>query len=227
MRIRLLILLLCAEGLLTGLSAQVAFPALQKEIIIDKGLYRFSDFTTGKVVFLGGKYSSVMLNYNISLDEMHFIDPKGDTLAVANPASIRFINMNGNRFYYDKGWLQIIDTAKGLILAFRQVLSKSKPLQKNGYETMKPNEFAGSETFFTGNGQKFGQGYNDLFTLSAREYYFFGDENGHFTKTRRTYLLYYFNKQRDAIEAFLKANPANFNTLEDLLKVLAFCKQLE
>jgi hypothetical protein len=228
MMFRLVILLICVNALnVFGAAVQVLLPNLQPDMAFDRGLYRFSEFNKGEVVFRNGKFSDVMLNYNIWHDEMHFIDSNGDTLSVANPATIRFINMNGSRFYYDKGWLQIIDTAQGIVLAFRQVLNKSRPAQKTGYETMKPNEVAGPETFFTGNGQKYGLGNNELTVLSATEYYFFGDENSHFTKAKKTFLLAYFKKHKDDISAFVATNHTNFNVLEDLLKVLAFCKKLD
>ncbi len=226
--VRLLILLVCANALnVDGAAAQVLFSDQQPLLAFDKGLYRFSEFCKGEVVFRNGTFSTLMFNYNIWHDQMHFIDSNGDTLSVADPATVRFINMNGSRFYYDKGWLQIIDTAQGLVLAFRQVLTMSRPVQKTGYESIKSNEVVEPKSFFTGNGQKYGLVNNELTTLSATEYYFFGDENNHFIKAKKTFLLAYFKKRKDDISAFVATNHTNFNVLEDLLKVMAFCKQLE
>ena len=57
------------------------------------------------------------------MDEMHFISQGGDTMAVADPPVINYINIGPHRFYYDKGYLQTITTSVGIILAFKQVLS--------------------------------------------------------------------------------------------------------
>src|SRR3954471_8859249 len=94
-------------------------------ITSQKYIYRFPSFAEGTIVFRNGIINSAKLNYNIASDEMHFISTAGDTLSLADPATIYFISLQGSRFYYDKGFLQVIDTIAGITLAFKQELITS------------------------------------------------------------------------------------------------------
>ena len=210
----------------TGLRAQTEIPVINKELLPPKGIYRFANFTEGSVIFRSGIITAVRLNYNISSDEMHFIQQNGDTLAVADPASLSFINLNGSRFYYDKGYLQTIDTANSIILAFKQVLLAEQE-RKEAYGGVKLHEGVRTYDFFTGNGQKYILGEDDLIKVSAREYYYFGDAYGHFSKAGKEYLYTHFANHKQEIRQFLKTHHINFNTLDDLLELMRYCRGLK
>ncbi|GAC1450384.1 MAG: hypothetical protein NVSMB7_12680 [Chitinophagaceae bacterium] len=228
MRSLQLCLCLCLLTILfTDLSAQkeAAFPEIKKGSLPEKGIYRFPAFTEGTVVMRNGIISSQKLNYNISLDEMHFISEKGDTLSLSDPPAVNFISMKGGRFYYDKGYLQTIDTTGGIILAFRQLLSVQQH-HTTAYGMTEPHEGTRSYSFYTGNGQTYKMGNDEKVTVTVREYYFFGDAYGHFSKTGKIFILQHFGKQEDAIQAFLKTHHTNFNKLGDLQQLLVFCRQL-
>ena len=156
------------------LAQKQHYPTIKGELP-EKGIYRFPSFTDGTVVSRNGIISAARLNYNISLDEMHFISQNGDTLSFADPATINFISMNGTRFYYDDGYLQTIDTAGKIILAFRQGFVEQQ-LRTGAYGTTTAHEGARTYTYFTGNGQKYKLGEDEKITVTTREYYFFGDE---------------------------------------------------
>ena len=104
-----------------GLQAQdTEIPFINKSLVRAKGIYRFSAFNEGSIVFRDGIISGGRMNYNISADEMHFISQNRDTLALAAPAAVSFISLNGSRFYYDKGFIQAIDNFNGFI--FKQCI---------------------------------------------------------------------------------------------------------
>ena len=62
------------------------------------------------------------LNYNRFLDEMHFIDIRGDTLNIANAGTIKFIRINVDVFYYDNGYVKFIKDTDDIKLASKQTL---------------------------------------------------------------------------------------------------------
>ena len=69
-----------------GLWAQgTEIPVIDKSLVPLKGIYRFSSFSDGSIIFRSGIMSAARMNYNISFDEMHFINQQGDTLSVAAP----------------------------------------------------------------------------------------------------------------------------------------------
>ncbi|HMC84790.1 MAG TPA: hypothetical protein VKI61_04665 [Chitinophagaceae bacterium] len=194
----------------------------------EKGVYRFDSFRDGTVVFRNGIISSARLNYNISLDEMHFVNSSGDTLSVADPITINFISVNGSRFYYDKGngYLQVIDTAGKITLAFKQGFMQQQQ-RVGAYGTTTPHEGVRSYTYFTGNGQTYKLGDDEKITVTTREYYFFGDEYGHFIKAGKEFIYDHFPKNQPEIKSFLKTNHINFNKIEDLTSLFRYCSKLK
>lgn len=229
MHSRLLLSLFCLLVFVhTGLQAQVTPPEI-RTILPEKGIYRFNSFNEGAMIFRNGIMASGKLNYNVSLDEMHFIAENGDTLSVADPATLSFINLNGSRFYYDQGFLQTIDTATagGVILAYRQNLNAQQQRKLGAYGITEPHEGIRTMSFYTGNGQTYKLGDDEKITVTAREYFFFGDGYGHFSKASKQFILDHFDKQQDKLKEFIKTNHINFNVLKDLLKLMDFCRGLK
>ena len=229
MYMRLLILVICLTVFAdSDLQAQVKPPEI-REVLPEKGIYRFPTFNEGSIIFRNGIIAAATLNYNVSLDEMHFITGNGDTLSVADPATVNFINLNGSRFYYDKGYLQTIDTTttNGIILAFKQSLIAQQQRKYGAYGITEPHEGIRSLNFYTGNGQIYKLGGDEKITVTAGEYYFFGDTYGHFTKASKEYVLLHFKKNQPALKEFMQTNHTNFNVLKDLLKLMQFCRQLQ
>jgi len=211
-----------------GIQAQVTPPEIRMALP-QKGIYRFAAFKQGTIVYRNGIIAGGNLNYNVSLDEMHFISDRGDTLAVADPVSISFISLNDSRFYYDKGFLQTIDTAtsNGMLLAFRQVLMAQQQRKVGAYDIAQPHEGVRTYRFFTGNGQTYNLGGDDKIMVTAREYFFFGDEYGRFAKASKEYVLLRFPKNQPELKGFIKASHINFNVLKDLEKLMSFCRELK
>ncbi|MEO5682429.1 MAG: hypothetical protein ABIQ88_07285 [Chitinophagaceae bacterium] len=226
MYLRLLFLFICLAGAANYVAAQVKPPEIRKQLLPGKGVYRFPAFTEGTIVMRDGIISSQKFNYNISLDEMHFISQAGDTLSVADPVTIHFISLNGSRFYYENGFLQTLDTSNGILLAFKQHLI-SQQLRTGAYGTTTPHESVRTYSFFNGNGQRYKLGEEEAVTVTAREVYFFGDFYGRFTKAGKAFIYQHYRKQHPVISKFIKTNHTNFNKLDDLIKLLRFCATLE
>src|SRR6478609_7956182 len=56
------------------------------QVIPREAIYLLPAFTQGSAFFKNGSSSKQRFNYNSLLDEMHFINERGDTLAIAEPA---------------------------------------------------------------------------------------------------------------------------------------------
>lgn len=230
MKHALLLPILTVFMLMTVVAQRVNenMPMVRRELVKYKGFYRFSGFSEGTVVLKNGIVSSGRLNYNISLDEMQFINQQGDTLAIAQPDSINVISLKGYRFYYDKGYLQSIYANNDTVLAFKQVL-KTEHQKKESYsvEVPQPEKTISAYSFFTGNGQKYDLDAEDQLILSAKEYFFFGDGKGGFTKAGKEYFFQRYEKHQPAIKEFIKTNHSNFDKLEDILALMQFCNKLK
>ena len=228
MQQKLLFFLLYLLVINKSINAQVTPPEI-RQVLPEKGVYRFSSFSEGSIVFRTGIISGNRLNYNVSLDEMHFISDRGDTLAVADPTSISFVNLNGSRFYYDKSFFQTIDTvsANGVILAFRQLLIAQQQRKYGAYDITEPHEGIRTVNFYTGNGQTYKLGGDEKIVVTAKELYFFGDVYGHFVKASKENIILRFPKNESQLKAFIKSNHINFNVLKDLTMLMSFCRGLK
>jgi hypothetical protein len=225
--IRITWILILLAGIQLPSEAQQTAPdkGLPRELVKGKGIYRFPGFTAGTIVLRNGIIAEMPLNYNISLDEMHFIDARGDTLSLADPVSVNFISLNGSRFYFDQGYLESLDSAAGFVLAFRQSFS-FQYRQPGAYGDFIAHEGVRNYSFYNGNGQMYTLGNDDKIVLSPHEYYFFGDEYGHFSKTGKAFLYAHFPQYESDLSGFIKQEKINFNRLPDLHRLMAHCRSL-
>jgi hypothetical protein len=82
----------CIFSILLGVAAIAQHPKTYtvpagvevKEIVPANEIYQFPEFLQGLVIFKDGKSAPGKLNYNRLRAEIQFIDPKGDTLSLAN-----------------------------------------------------------------------------------------------------------------------------------------------
>jgi hypothetical protein len=215
-------------GLPPTLAAQQKdnFPTIRMEPYPEKGIYRFPAFTDGAIVMRDGMRSSQKLNFNISLNEMHFISEKGDTLSVAEPEAIRYISLQGTRFYYDKSYYQVIDSAGAIMLAFTQLLSIQQH-RVSAYGMTEPHEGVRTYSFYSMNGKTDPIGKDEKITVTARDVYFFGDKYGHFVKVSKAFILEHFQEQQDTLKNFISTNRIRFHSYGDLIKLMQFCKGLQ
>jgi hypothetical protein len=232
MKLPVLFFCFCLFSFCRQLTAQMAKETRIKtadevrEVLSEKGIYRFPEFQNGTVFFKEGGSVPAKLNYNIWLEEMHFIDEKADTLSIADPALIKYIVIGQNLFYFEKSYLEVIEKYNTVTLAVKQVL-QSEEQRKGAFGRPTLTNSVQGYDMYSADGQTYKLGRNEDLLITSKVYYFFGDEYNHFTIASREYILHKFPTHANAIEEFLKANGTKFNREADLEKLLEFCKQWE
>ena len=192
------------------------------ESVSMKDLCQYPQFVSGKVFFKSGDSTVAKLNYHKLLDEMLFIDLKGDTLSIANAAMIRLIRINNDVFYFDNGYVKLIKDTNGIKLAAKQTLKLSGKDKIGAYGMANPTSAIDSY------GQLFDQRgiyklvHREDITLKKKTQYYFGDKYNRFVWATRKNLLQQFSKQSGTLNAYLKNNNVNLNSREDLEKLLQF-----
>ncbi|HTL10716.1 MAG TPA: hypothetical protein VL307_20730 [Chitinophagaceae bacterium] len=222
------LLLYMAAAAQDAVSLQSGLGNGNRFILPLQSTYQFPTFMMGIVYFRGGEATQLMLNYNVARDEMHCIQPSGDTVIVDEPTAIASIKINNNRFYFDKDrWVQEIGTRGGVTLAYKQLI-KIQVLAALPYATKPtlPAQQTGNSTYFTGDGQKVALEEGMVGVLRTTTYYFFGDKYGNFLPANKARLLRLFPQHEFALRAFIKSHHTNFNTVEGLLEVMEFCETL-
>jgi len=185
-------------------------------------LYQYPQFVYGKVFFRSGDSIGSKLNYHKLLDEMHFIDFKGDTLNIANPGTIRFIRINNDVFYYDDGYMKMIKETNGIKLAAKQTLRVSDKNKIGAYNSANPTSAIDSYSTLIDQRGSYNLVPRVDITLKKQTQYYFGDKYNQFVWATKKNLMRQFSKQSGALNAYLKDNNINLSSREDLEKLLQF-----
>ncbi len=191
--------------------------------------YRYPQFIDGTVAFFAGTPTAGKLNYNLLLGEMHFISPAKDTLSLANESAIKEIKIGENQFYYDpkNGYLEVVTDYHSIKLAIKQMFRVAGLEKVGGYQQSSAvSSIKNYSMIANGNSSvKTLEAKGDI-VLSKEKLYFFVDQNNRFYKANKSNLLKIFAKNKKAIETYLKAQSIDFNSEENLEKILKFCSQL-
>jgi len=189
-------------------------------------LYEYPQFVYGKVFFRPGDSSSGRLNYNRFLDQMQFIDFKGDTLNIAYPGTIKFIRISNELFYYDNGYVKLIKDNNTIKLAAKRTLIVSGKNKIGAYNMASPGSAIYSYGSFNINNKNYNLTPNVDITLTKKTQYYFGDKYNHFVLANKKNLLSLYSKQDATVTAYLKENKVDFNNREDLEKLLHYLTNL-
>ena len=189
-------------------------------------LYLYPQFIYSKVFFKAGDSAMAKMNYHKYLDEMQFIDLKGDTLEIANAAMIGSIWINEDVFYYDQGYVRLLKDTKEIKLATKQALLLTGRNKIGPYD--KPSPSASIDTYSSMYTEKstYKIAPKEEIILTRKTLYYFGDKYNQFVLANRKNLLKKFSKQSAPLNAYLKENNVNFNSREDLEKLLQFLAAL-
>lgn len=230
MRFLFLLLLVLISG--TGIFAQKSTPVIVKagnnimDVLPTADVFYYPHFTNGTVFLRDGTGVATKLNYNRLVDEMHFINGKGDTLALANERDIKYIVIGNNTFYYDQGFLRVLAAGNLVKLAIKQVWIISDTRQVGAYNSTNNSVSMTSFTSYNEGGRLYDLIVNEDVILKKAENYYFGDTNNHFLLAGKKNLQMLFPKEQRRIEMYLKENKVNFNKMEDLQKIVQFLDTL-
>ena len=196
------------------------------ESIAVTDLYQYPQFRSGKVFFKPGDSGVAKLNYNRLLDDMLFIGPKGDTLSIANPGTIRSIRINDDVFYYADGYVKLIKDTNGIKLAEKQTLRVSGKEKIGAYGMANPTSAINSYGKLIDQTGVYNLVPREDVTLAKKTDYYFGDRYNRFVWATRKNLLQQFSKQSRPLNEYLKENNIDLNSREDLGKLVQFLASL-
>jgi hypothetical protein len=192
-------------------------------VLSSHGMYRFAKFRPGIVKFKDNSFAKALLNYNVILNDMQFINPNGDTLVLTDTKLVDSIRIDSNVFYYQKGYLQVIDDYNETKLVMRQVNSVQF-LKKGALGLTNPTvhtfSYADPQTNFY-NGDKL-MINEDVVLLKEISYYLVYKK---FKQTPADYdgFSKAFPAIKNEIRKYADENKINFKTEADLNKLLKFC----
>ena len=196
------------------------------DVLPTSDIFFYPDFTHGKVFLRNGTASEGKMNYNRLVDEMHFINAKGDTLALDNEKNVRFIVIATDTFYYDEGYVRLLYTGNLVKLAIRQIWIVADTRQIGAYNTTNNSVGMLSFTSINEGGRLYDLTVNEDVILKKIEVFFFGDTYNHFVAAGKNNLLMLLPKEQKRISKYLKETKINFASRDDVEKIFQFLKDL-
>lgn len=227
-----LLLLLVALTYYTNLMAQKKTFITVKagnnimDVLPTAEVFYYPDFTIGKVFLRDGTATEAKLNYSRLVDEMHFISPKGDTLALADEKNIKYIIISNDTFYYDAGYVRLLSAGNGLKVATKQIWLISEGRQIGAFNTPNSSASITSFTSYNEGGRLYDLKVNEDIVLKKAEQYYLGDNYNHFVPASKKSLLVLLPKEHERIEMYLKENKISFANKDDLIKLAKFTESL-
>jgi len=199
------------------------------DVLTTADIFYYPQFTSGKVFFKDGSRAAAKLNYTRLHDQMLFIDSKGDTLALANEKTIRFIAIDQDTFYYDEGYMRIIADNGFVKLAEKQIWVVADIRKIGTHNTQKSTVAITTLSNYndeTTRAKSHDLLLNEDMVIRREAHYYFGDEYNRFARSGKKKLLLLFPKDELRLENYLKENKVNFDKKEDLEKLAQFLGRL-
>ncbi|MDB5223060.1 MAG: hypothetical protein JWN83_1727 [Chitinophagaceae bacterium] len=196
-----------------------------KNALPKEALYMYPQFKEGVVNFKNGTLGAARLNYNRLLDEIQFIDNKGDTLSLDDEKTIALVSVGMDTFYYYLGYVKVIADINKVKFAGKEKLRLSNR-QKIG-----PMGQLVSASIDTYDKLSSAQGLDNIIsqevlTFSGYSTFFIGDLYNHFKPLNKKSLVNMYAKQQSEVENYLSENAINFSKAEDVEKLIKFLRTL-
>jgi hypothetical protein len=199
-----------------------------KDVLTSADIYHYPQFTYGKVFLRDGTKAAGKMNYNRLYGQMLFINPIGDTLALADEKNIKFIVIDKDTFYYDGGYLRLMANGGVVKLTEKQIWVLAD-IRKIGTHNRPTTTVAVTSFSSYTDGRDAAKSkdliMNEDVVLRKETQYYFGDKYNLFVPASKKGLLQLFPKEQQEIDNYLKENKVNFNKKEDVEKLYQFLLQ--
>jgi len=185
--------------------------------------YRYPQFVSGMVYFKNGTQSEGRLNLNLLNEEMQFINPAADTLSIDNEATIKYITIESDTFYYSKRrYLELISRNASIQLAKKERLKIGEAKKIGGYDQPSPTSAITSVSRIYQGTEVADLKQRAELLLVKETIYYIGDKYNNFLEANRKNLVKMFGRQEVNIDHFLKENKIRFYKEDDLKMLINF-----
>ena len=207
--------LFCACHLLAQNTNTITIKAGEDVSVLYKHIYKYPEFAHGKVNFNDGTVAGSNMNFNLLLEAMQFIDEKGDTLALANENTIKYISIGQDTFYFHEGYLQLVSTYGNTELVIKQKIkfTDEKNIGAYGIPTS-THTIDNYNTLRANNTYSLKLNKDLVYSKERKSYFNKGDRD--FIIVNKKNLLKMFSNKKAIIEDYLKQTDVDFNKEDDL-----------
>ena len=196
------------------------------EAIPQNEIYSYPEFTSGRVYLRNNSVSLVKLNYNSLLGEMQFIDPKGDTLSVADEKMISLVVIGTDTFVYDNAYLKVIASEGKVKLANNQFIEMTNKERIGEFGQAGHGSIETYGKVSTSQSPPKDLVANEVLTMAKKSVYYIGDAYNQFKVANKKNVLDMYAKNETEVKAYLKENKVDFNSEKDMKQLIIFLKNI-
>lgn len=221
MRATIVLLLLITRFDLLAQNKMVRIKAGEDALaVLRKEIYLYPAFIGGFVFFRDGTVNPGRLNYNTLVSEMHFLNDRGDTLALANEKTLKFVTVGADTFFYDNYYLREIATSTSIKLLSRQYLKVVDKQKIGGYDQPTSNSSISTYSSFTNGLMRYNINVKEDILMNRETVYYFGDRFNRFVPATKRNLLRMFAKNSTVAESLISRLNTDFTREKDLVNLV-------
>jgi hypothetical protein len=198
-------------------SSEVIKPELQQI---------FPDFRNGQIYYKSKSPIKCMLNYNFLLDEVLFINEKGEKMAIANPEDLKYVLITDRMFIpTPKGYFEVIESGNiSLVYKWNCRIIETMKEGALGLSTDAPSVYQMNRISFDSREWKMDVDKEAVASVEVIPY----------LKIKSKYVLikgaqsYFkvFHGKKSEIKTYLDQNQADFRKEADLRRLTKYCNSL-
>jgi hypothetical protein len=183
----------------------------------------FPAFETG-MLFLQQSRSQAKINYDLLTEQLFFIDAKNDTMALQNVKDVVIVQIEKRYFkYYNKAFVEVVHR-KGVNELWLRRQIKKTDVQKTGAYGLP----SATSSVTNINAVNAGNRFQDIDVTEWVKYvrritFYLTDEANKTRVANKSGFTKAFPKKKQQIEAYLKAQPVDFEDFADLKRLFDFC----
>jgi hypothetical protein len=190
------------------------------EVLSFNQIFLYPTFLDGTVFFRDGKNASGKFNYNMLVAEIQFIDPKGDTLSLANEKMLKQIVVARDTFYYNPVCVRGLINDGVVKLGERAYFKEF--VQKPGAYGISTATTATNSVDVLVEPRRVSLNAEQEVTLVKHTQYLFAGKYSAYLPAGKKNLLKSFPKYKTQISNYLDSSPVDFSRREDMEKLLHF-----
>ena len=194
------------------------------EVVQLKNLFQYPSFIDGSVIFRDGRTAKSRLNYNYFNEQIQFINGRGDTLALSEESTIKYVVIKKDTFCFSHGYIQMIFQAEAVTLG-KKVYFKDFEQKKGAYGLSSGTSSAINASSAIVEHKAFSFNTDQELTLIKHTDYVVGNKNEFLIADKKN-LAKLFPKHKKTIAQYLDHTTINFKQEEDLMKLSAFLEGL-
>lgn len=192
-----------------------------ESIVPDSVNYSYPSYINGIVYFKDNRRVNAKLNYSSLFEEIMFITPRGDTMALDNGAAISYVVIGVDTFYFDDFFVKSAGSFGDVKLASRDFFSI---IDVNSVGAMGNNAPSSVTTFGTllTRGETKELTRQEILKIRKETRYYAGDRFNNFKLLSRKSLFDLFPGKSKQVKEYLKNNSVSFENKDELSKMITF-----